>query len=1007
MRPLATLSAAALLTACASEPPLQFDGAPPATVAGLAERRIGPYALDRLPTRTWDALTEKQPFQKISRRGSIVRIQLPEGLPFQWLFYVADGAVGGDGYEQRALLYSAAEFDEALDQDELHRELAAIGLAPVAVAGLDREDSLVLATASPEWLLRSTAGKLRTALRGPAGAVARDVLEVRDLDDLRAMAGDQGERTKLLKLLAVAAEQPAIDDAAWRAGVTALGDEVYEGIVAPLRSDMRSIDARMQQATTLAQRLKVFADMHRIVRRGRVDDGVAIPPVMRWADGHKQAFFAEMDRVFGGEAKKSTAVWGVYRFMREALDFEKTWLGASDKPPQWHAYQPGLEFAEQWARIRDDNPYREFSRRLRWLYDAPVPRSTRRYYYAEASRGRLVELRRAAGATGFEAEAIEMLAHATFPNKARMRAWAAAADDLGAMLAMTRTHGDLAAACRVAGGVKAADDMDVAVFTRICGAIAERFEALAGEGDDIERAVARAIAGQLRAGEVTRSPLEAMRRARKHVRLSLSKSSELLAAARALPKSGPLEQRLAAFSALANRSATFGPVAERLARELSVPAGRALAEEAEGALRSGDTTRAAILYLRAATLGSRTAPASVSSWQARRDWTALRRAEQEGALEGRDERRDWLTRARIHAYVSTVVALPRLDPQQPIHELQDRYVKSQLAGRSRLSTAFGVRLSGMDDVRRGRQDAENVQLFATGDGVAWRPAGSDGDVVDLADHRIDADGWRELRRRRVELDQVDADLTAARGVGGSSKDQLRQRDAALTEQARALSEQLRNGQIDPGVARGQIDRLKRESNALNAAIANFNDRSRHINSLVGRFNELVAPHNALLERLLAELARAYAQLLQPATTRWCEARVAAGNASPQERAARRWLLGLDDDAAIAAELPQPHPDALAQRVRDVSDPALAAADILGALRRRRDDHRLWQGVSIGEHVEALRAAFVAHGNQYGVDELFDRVMKDALVPPSEYGRVVGFFADEKRRNALRRLVDGK
>lgn len=650
-----------------------------------------------------------------------------------------------------------------------------------------------------------------------------------------------------------------------------------------------------------------------------------------------------------------------------------------------------LDHAVEFAALRDADPYREFGRRLRWLRATKVPPGTRADYWAKVARGQLLarvsidgEAEGFAAAVGQHLRRIELDQQFHYPRIAEQ------VEGLGAALGwldapFVSIECDLAALQRCTGSHRILTE----TFAELAAA---RLRAACDGQPPVDQAVGRAVA------EALADP--------KSFERTVKNASELLRSAREVPTTGSIEARMSAYARLAARAGEWGPACETVAGELSLPVGREFAQKAAAVARVGHHGRAALLFVRAATLGSRTCPAMTTSWATRRSYTALVAAEKAGELDGVDERLQWLIHARMHAHMVAVLSLPVTAADEPIYDLQDRFLRAQLGGRARLSTAFGVRLAGLSDVRRKRKPEEDVRLVELDGEIVWRRQGQGGNAVDLSRYRIDRDGWSRYRVLQRELDEAEADVRAARRSGSTPRATLETQRVEFHEKIEALRQRIDEGAVDPSAADVEIRRLRRESASLQRAISNFNRRNDHIREVTARFNAKVAPHNELLERLLAEQATAYAQLLRPSNVAFAEAQIAACGCGDEEQRVRRWLLGLVDAPELDASLPVPHPDALASRVRDASDPAVAAQDLLSALRRRRDDRTLWQGVTMQQHLDDMRAAWVAYGRQYGTDDLFRRVMSSEIVPADRYSQIQSFFSDQKRRDALRARIDG-
>ncbi|MCK5943711.1 MAG: hypothetical protein KAI24_17135, partial [Planctomycetes bacterium] len=710
-------------------------------------------------------------------------------------------------------------------------------------------------------------------------------------------------------------------------------------------------------------------------------------PVLAWHARHRRAFLDEIDRAFAAQHLPEDGSF--HRSMRQAT-----------KPGDWRNGRPVasvaiekyvavLEYAQAFAAIEDRDPYREFAGRLRYLSSHRAPALSAARGYAEAARRRFLARTEPVSPDPFVAAvreacgAIDVASPAAFRRAGdRIDALAAGARYLASPFASVEQDLGMLRACRIEAG-KLRDRFVEAAATRL---------RRVPDASAVDAAVARAVACAIeRADQFERT---------------VASAADLLRRAREVPADGPVQARLDAYAQLATEARESGAAWELVAGELSVPVGRQIAQEAEKFSLAGARGLAALRYLEAATLGSRTAPVPTSTWSMRRRYRELQAARERGETAGRDERQDWLTEARAHAFLVAVGALPVTTEGEPVADLQDRFLRSQLAGRARLSTAFGLRLSGLADVRRNRKVGEQVRLVEVDGAIVWRRADAGGTPVDLDRYQIDRDGWRRYRELRAKLDDADADLKAAKASEGASREELVERDRRVAARSKELTESMKRGEVDPGVARGRLAELKRESAAIGRVIRNFNRRVKHINEASDRYNAMVGPHNELLASLLKQEATAYEQLLMPACVEFAEGRIAAAW-SGEEARARRWILGLVDDVGFDARIPVPHPQALATRVRDVSDPAIAAEDILASLRRRRDDQRLWQGATMAEHLEALRGAVVAYGRRYGVDELFERVLSSDVVPVADRASVVPFFGEERRRDALQRLLDGK
>ncbi|MFN3244349.1 MAG: hypothetical protein ACE37K_22780 [Planctomycetota bacterium] len=986
MRRFLSLCLLGILVGCAAEPPLRQSVAAPIALGSIVDDRLGVWPLDRKPTRTWQALRGTS--QEIARRDRSLIVGFDDEV-IREVRYFFGRSFSESGYEDLEPTHTIVVFAQPKGSEDVVRPLLSeAGLEPTRILGLDPGEWLTTATVDPDWVLRWIDGRVHSAVRGPAGKAMVDVLRYRDVDDLAAIGEVRGRRTDMLRILAMV-RQPAVPDTgSWHADIAALCERYYAQQLEPFAERMAAIDARMQRARGFEERLQVFRDIRTVVIEAHFGGKTLLPPVAAWHERHDRDCVAALDRMFAGQFVDRDAVFGPYHQLRQVIGRGR-WSSQRSAGRFSSTRCLGvLDHAEKFAALRDADAFREFGRRLRWLRSSRTPPGTNAEYWAKVARGQLLARVQRDEAEGF---AVDVLEHVRQQNLKGVFGYPKLADRVEALGASI--------ACLDAPFVSIERDLTALqrcgfeheqLAATFAAAMAERLRAGCDGQPEVDQAVARAVA-------------EALGHGHAYVR-TVTHARALLDQARKVPTTGSTDVRMAAYAQLATRTGEWGPACELVAGELSLPVGRELARKAAAVARVGDHGRAALLFVRAATLGNRTAPPMTSSWSVRRQYSALVAAEKKGELAGVDERLQWRILARMHAYMVAVLSLPVTARDEPIYDLQDRFLRAQLGGRARLSTVLGLRLAGLSDVRRKRKPEEDVRLVELDGKIVWRRSG---EVVDLSRYRIDRDGWRRYRELQRELNQAEADLRAARKSSGTPRATLVQQQQALNGKIAELNERIQARSVEPAVANAEIERLKRESAALQSAIRNFNRRNDHIREMTRRFNAKVPPHNQLLERLLKEQATAYEQLLRPSNAEFAEARIRSCGRGDDEQQARRWLLGLVDAPELEAAVPVPHPDALAARVRDVSDPAVAAQDILASLRRRRDDQRLWRGVTMEQHLDALRGAVVAYGRQYGTDDLFERVMASPIVPADRYVQIRTFFDDQKRRDALQKRVDGK
>jgi hypothetical protein len=492
---------------------------------------------------------------------------------------------------------------------------------------------------------------------------------------------------------------------------------------------------------------------------------------------------------------------------------------------------------------------------------------------------------------------------------------------------------------------------------------------------------------------------------------ALGRVVSLRAAARRLALRGTREQQLTTLRNFANQQSRYGRLAGAVASELSIELGRAMDREARALAKRGEYANAARLWLSAATVGDTSAPEPRSAYQVRSLARVLAKKPTQG--EGsRELRVRWLNYSRLHALAAITEVLPPLDAAAPAYPLQTRYLGRQLAGRGRYADWLGLRLSGQRDVsflsrqqRSGTKgsSSERVRLFKIDGQPRWRPASSTASALDFAEYRIDSKGWSELRRRKSELDQAQSDLTAARRANSSSLPELNREKAELLVEIRGVTASVKSGKLDSQSGRSRLESLKRESNALQSAMSNYNDRVRHVNRMVNAYNEKVAVFNELLERLLKEMDIAFRKLLIPATSEWVVARLAESKLSQREKKLRLALLGLGG-TEIWGEHPPAHPQSLRHVVSDLTDPAAAADRLARELESRLADKLFSSGLTAQQHIERMQPGFERYAMQYGADAFVRQLLQRALrLRAALHDLIVAQVSEAKRRAEVNKL----
>lgn len=980
-----------LLAGCAFEPPLSTRPSPPVTFGSVAADHVGPFALDKKPSETWGALEAKRPFSRMTRSRHLAFAHFDESSPVSMITYVMDRRLNDSTWEEAKLRCTVVRFHAdktAKDDAALIAELEPAGLAPRRIVGVDDEEYLMAATDVPHWFVRFKKGRIESLVRevDPPLSV---VLGLLDEEGLRELGKSQrsSDKVRLVKALDVGRQPELAMAEEWRGKLAAFSDAYFAPKWDYYKKQVAEVDAAMAAAKTPVDKLKAFGGMPRVLRNMLVGKRV-IPPARAWHDRHFQALLDDVRRATKGEGR---VVGAAVRAVNEGARLQ--WLLERGKPGGF--YIENLDYCLQWCAIRDADPFNELARRFAF---EPRPRVRAPTFYPGFARTAFQRLReRIRAADGepaegsFAAALDEWLKRMGSQKLRRPKSQINPVQAAGAARRLLqRDMKDVAEACQqLEWNGSFLGSLVGMMHEPLRKELAARLrEVAAAATDATDQVLGHAFADALESDGALDATTKRARRLRDAVR--------------GLDAKAKLGDRLVAFDELAGRSWTFGPAAEAVAAKLSIPSGREVAKEAAKLEKRGDKAHAAFLYLRAATVGTRNAPTPVSSWQARRFGRLLRDAKTSGKPTGLSPRSEWLIRARELALEASLAVLPPVATNDPVYSLQDRYLRSQLAGRSRLLTHFGLRLGGMSDVRRGRAAADDVHLTKDEAAIRWQPVQA-GTAVDLMPYKVDVTGWSRLRTMRSELDRLQAELKAARSVGSSSPADLRAKDQSIIERANGLTASMQRGEMDPELARQQIDALKRESSALQATINNYNRRTQHINSLVDDYNRRIGPHNKLLRDLLASLSTVYGKLLRPSTELWVRA-ATKSKKTENERGIQRWVLGCREAPELDGMLPSPSPSALQGQVRNFSDPVAAAASLLGEVRFRQKHVRLWRDVPLEEHLRLLKPAIVAYGEQYGTDALFDRVMQQ--LPKDRHKQVVGFFSGN-RRNALKKRVDGK
>jgi hypothetical protein len=868
--------------------------------------------------------------------------------------------------------------------------------------GIDKQNrvSLFTRTARPDWFLCFADGQIVAAIHDlPEGPGIERELAIEDPASLT--------RKNAANVWLSVAASPSVDDPAWYDRIGGIVEAWQTEQLAPKKARISELDARMARAPRedLVARLDVLRDMALVANDLADGVGGLLPAVEAWRSRHVEAFQEDLKARLGEDASRFTV-----RTMTSWIygaTAPKAWATWPDKriTDEYRAIEPRLAFELAFLSIPRSRPVRAVRRAaaLGAAEDVRIPRSTQPKYYWEDECGAFRQVAASGTLEPFGARAAEMFGN--MQAAGALGTWYRHACQLEAVVAtralVREPVTDLAT--EVARMPRASRQLEELTRLRepLAAEVAERLARIAeNTSTPLEASVARALAASCLDQDAFAETLE--------------NAPELLRAARAATITGSLDERVAAILRLTNRTAELGPACERLAIELALPTAREIAARAGELSDRGALALAGIEYLRAATLGARSLPEPISAWQARRMFNRHRQLERGEATlaEGEEPLSDrdvWLVLARIHALAVSATTLPPVSTDEPAYELENRYVGAQLAGRLRAATTFGVRLSGLRDVRRAQSDGDAVRLVEVGGAIRWRATTDDsGAPVDLAAHRIDAGGWSKLRTLRNELDQAEADLEAARASQSLTPDQLAAQDRKLADEAKLLLANVQNGQVARSEAQIEIDRMKRESQSLKRAIANYNRRTAHINEMVEAFNVKVNEHNALLARLLSELSVAYTQLLEPATTAWIESRIAeAKGIDDDERTARRWMLGLDA-APRGASLPLPHPDSLARVVRDVSDPAIASDLLDGALAARLAERERLAGETLRSHLETLAPTFTTYADIYGGDDFVARVLRPGgRIPASEFDHVVTLFEGKRRAQIEKELAARK
>jgi len=401
MRSLAFASLVVWFASCAGEPPLREVVPVPVEVASLRQDQLGVWPLDRKPTATWQALQGAPAEWQGTKDGAFV-VTFDEQAPIEdvrWWF----GSVFPSNYEQRQPTHVIVRFRQsAKGDDEALAQLRAIGLGPTGMLGIDDGVWLTSATADPRWVLRWIDGRVYSAVRSIGDVPMREVQNYRTVADLRELprTGDDGRY--LTRCLYQARQQTCAEGEPWRRAVAELEQEVYGEMLQPYRDQIAAIDQRMAAASTLSAKARVFRDIRPIVVATRTGAGTALPPIAEWHSRHFDAFFAQMDAMFEGEARTSWAVRSAYRIAREGLT-RRYWVTPNPKRSwQWDFYQSYIDYNERWVQVRDDDPYREFARRLEWCAASKRPKACSVETHPQAARDRFVALRTAAEPSAFE-----------------------------------------------------------------------------------------------------------------------------------------------------------------------------------------------------------------------------------------------------------------------------------------------------------------------------------------------------------------------------------------------------------------------------------------------------------------------------------------------------------------------------------------------------------------------------------------------------------------------------
>jgi hypothetical protein len=471
----------------------------------------------------------------------------------------------------------------------------------------------------------------------------------------------------------------------------------------------------------------------------------------------------------------------------------------------------------------------------------------------------------------------------------------------------------------------------------------------------------------------------------------------VIQAAGRLRVTGSVDQQIAAYDRFGRTNWQQTTLASQVARQLSVPLGRRLATNAAALEKKGELGRAAREYYRAASIGQLRHPAPVRSSGLRLS-ASMRRIV---PTQDRDLPRYWLERARLLGARALGECYPRIAPDDPARELQQRYLMHQLAGTTSLASELGLRMSGLSD-GTGFPGDPAYRLVQDGDGkILWRPESSKLSPVDLDKWKIDAAGWTRLRSLRAKLDQRREDVEAARLATNAGLPELQARKSKLTQDINTLAAQVKQGAIPIAAARPRIDQLKREENALNSAIRNFNNRRQHFESMRLDFNKQVKVHNDLLFELQKELRVAFDKLLRPALSEHFYARLSKSKLPSEEQAARRWLHGLIPSPKLRLPVREVHPSSLAWLVRDCYSPEQAAKQLLQReLASRLRLHG--RGISPEVHLRRMSPAFDAFVGSYGNAEFAKRLWTGLLGKNEAWLNAAIQDCDADRKKGIRK-----